>query len=212
MKILLIICLCLFIGCEKKEETVDEPIIETPSEPVIVYKDLNETKVGLYTKVSHGRTLTKDITGSWGNDVVIGSFSVLMTDEDNIYDQSSLKVLFNKYKNDNVKIGYSLSYKVGEEEINHIMLDASNFYEHTSYMQVYLYDDINNSGYYSHLESSNENTVMTTIKLVTGWTFNKITSPIKVSVFTYDDMDDFDPDTKLYRGNSIYSFNIIKKD
>jgi hypothetical protein len=43
---------------------------------------------------------------------------------------------------------------------------------------------------------------MTTIKLCVSTLYKEITGPLKLTVFSYDDMDDFDPDTKEYRGNS----------
>ena len=75
---------------------------------------------------------------------------------------------------------------------------------------MYLYDDINNNGYYSHLteEDINDNTIISSIKLTAGTYYEKITSNIKLTVFTYDE-DDFD-ENKNYIGNSKHTI-IIKK-
>ena len=50
---------------------------------------------------------------------------------------------------------------------------------------------------------------MTSIKLTASVYVDEVISPIKLSVFTYD-QDDFD-DSGNYRGNSIYTINVVKK-
>lgn len=214
MKILTILLLLLCVGCSKKEETPELPIKDPApiEDPIPEYADSNTVKVGLYTKTSYGRKLITDFSGSWGNDVDIKYFSTIFTDETEIYDRSDYKVLFKKYRDsyeEKVKIGYMISYEAEGKQINHILKDTSNFFEYYKYMQVYLYDDINNSGFYSHLTTMNENTIITTIKLTTT-NLSYVTSPIVLTVFTYDTDDDFDPDTGIYRGNSSYSVTIKK--
>ena len=76
---------------------------------------------------------------------------------------------------------------------------------------MYLYDDINNDGFYSHLteENSSDNTIISSIKLTSGTYYEKIESDITLTVFTYD-KDDINENNE-YIGNSKYTI-IIKKE
>ena len=86
-----------------------------------------------------------------------------------------------------------------------------NSYPFGEYIYVWLYDDINTTGWHSHIEENeyNDNTIMSSIKLMWAPNATKITSNVELSVFTYDS-DDFD-ELGHYRGNSISSVIIEKK-
>ncbi len=77
---------------------------------------------------------------------------------------------------------------------------------------IWFYDDINNSGFYSHIEEDeyNENTVMSSIKLMSAKKSGEINSPIELTVFTYDE-DDFS-ESGNYIGVSKYKISIVKED
>ena len=95
-----------------------------------------------------------------------------------------------------------------------LILDASSTYALQPYMYVYLYDDVNQAPntYYSHLkkEDMNEKTIISSIKLFLAYETEKISSPITLTVFTYDTLDDFTEDN-IYRGNSSYTIEIDLK-
>ena len=80
------------------------------------------------------------------------------------------------------------------------------------YIFIYLYDDIHqpDGAWYSHVESMTDNTLFSSIKLTAIHNLNEITSPVTLTVFTYDTEDDFDEDGN-YRGNSKYTININKQ-
>ena len=84
----------------------------------------------------------------------------------------------------------------------------------TPYLYVYLYDDINQepNSYYNHLEPEDmkENTIFSSIKLFLAQEGEKITSPITLTVFTYNNEKDFTEDNK-YRGSSSYTIEIETK-
>ncbi|MDD2391596.1 MAG: hypothetical protein PHU94_01495 [Bacilli bacterium] len=215
-KIILIPLLIMFIGC-KKEEELKIPIKNNDQEEIIEtipeYVDNNYTKIGLYKKTNNRRFLTDEINGSWGIDVDITNLSVFLTNEESL-NGDPIKGIWANYLNlDTIKIGYLINFKKSNgEEINHMILSPEISNKYVAWIQVYIYDDIHQTNYYSHLTKGNDSTIMTTIKLTTGGYFNDIVSPIKLSVFSYDGNDDFDPETNLYRGNSIFTTTInIKK-
>ena len=84
----------------------------------------------------------------------------------------------------------------------------------TPYLYIYLYDDVNQASgtYYNHLEPSDmkDNTIYSSIKLFLAQEGIKITSPITMTVFTYDTEDDITEDNH-YRGNSSYTITINTK-
>ena len=81
-------------------------------------------------------------------------------------------------------------------------------------MYIYLYDDINQTPgtFYSHLEPEDmkDNTIISSIKLFLAQEGSKISSPITLTVFTYDGDEDF-TEEKKYRGISSYTINIETK-
>ena len=81
----------------------------------------------------------------------------------------------------------------------------------TPYLYIYLYDDVNQAPntYYSHLEMKdfNDSTIISSIKLFLAQEGIKITSPITMTVFTYNGDEDFDENNR-YRGNSSYTIII----
>ena len=85
-----------------------------------------------------------------------------------------------------------------------------NTYAFEPYFYTYIYDDINQPDYtfYSHLEENdiNDETIFSSIKIFLRDPSN-ITTPIDFTVFTYDDLEDFDENNN-YRGNSKYEINI----
>ena len=56
----------------------------------------------------------------------------------------------------------------------------------------------------------NESTIISSIKIFSAETGTKITSPITLTVFTYDNLDDITEDNH-YRGNSSYTITINTK-
>ena len=111
----------------------------------------------------------------------------------------------------NLKIGFSLEIPLKDNTVIHYNIygpnQTMNYWE---YFMAYLYDDYanRNKSFYSHIESNdyNENTLFTALKLQCGGLCDNISSPVKLTVYTYDSEDDFKEET--YRGNSKYSIPI----
>ena len=223
MKKILLIVVILLVGCTPKEElnsnknviennnNVKEEIIEDE------YIDNNPIELGLYLYTggynNKEKLSTYETTFVSGSD--IGSFEVFFTDEE-VINGTSFKALFNnyydKYENiDNYKIGYNIEFTLDDGTVNNFNLLESNTYLYGDYFYTYLYDDIhvNDGEFYSHLESINDDTLITSIKIYAVDKIDEVTK-IKLTVFTYDNDDDFDENGN-YRGISKYSIDIINK-
>lgn len=224
MKKILLMLVILLVGCTPKEEINKEENKlennnEIKQEEIIKeeYVDNNPIKLGLYLYTgsysNKEKLSTYETTFVSGSDV--GSFEVFFTDEE-VISGNSFKSLFNsyydKYENiDNYKIGYNIEFTLKDGTVNKFNLLEPNTYLYGDYFYTYLYDDIhvNEGEFYSHLESIDDNTLITSIKI---YAVDKIddVEKIKLTVFTYDSDDDFDEDGN-YRGISKYSIDIINK-
>ena len=191
---------------DKIDNTIKEP----------TYVDDNPIKLGIFlsnnnynNKIVIEDTYYTNFTSM--ND--IASFEVFLTSDKEI-NGNSFKDIWNKYYNNyqdisKYKIGYNIGYTLKDGTIN-----SSNFLEpdilrYGEYFQIYFYDDINApDGFYSHLESTNDNTLITSVKFFAVNNIDEVEN-ITLTVFTYDN-DDFD-DEGNYRGNSKYTINIKRK-
>ena len=224
MKKILLMLVILLVGCTPKEEINKEENKlennnEIKQEEIIKeeYVDNNPIKLGLYLYTgsysNKEKLSTYETTFVSGSD--IGSFEVFFADEE-VISGNSFKSLFNSYYDkyvsiDNYKIGYNIEFTLNDGTVNKFNLLEPNTYLYGDYFYTYLYDDIhvNEGEFYSHLESIDDNTLITSIKI---YAVDKIddVEKIKLTVFTYDSDDDFDEDGN-YRGISKYSIDIINK-
>ena len=208
----LVIFIVIITGCKREEikiinnnESTEEEITEKEKE---VYVDNNPIKIAFYSGNGPYKKLTK-FSSSYGEYKEIGVFAILLSSED-IVNGSSRKALYKELsstyeKFNNYKIGYSLKFQTEDGEVYENILEPHvyNSYPFGEYIYVWLYDDINTTGWHSHIEENeyNDNTIMSSIKLMWAPNATKITSNVELSVFTYDS-DDFD-ESGHYRGNSI---------
>ena len=221
-KIVLIIFVLFLSACTKEKEniTVNEKINTEEESNVLEerYVDDNPIKLGLFlydNNYNNEEVLVDAYYTEFISGVDIGSFEVFYTDEKTI-NGSSFKDTWNKYYNnytgiENYKIGYNIKF---------ILSDGTNFngnflepdiYRFGDYFYVYLYDDIHQDDgvIYSHLENTNEDTLITSIKIYAVDGIDNVENII-LSVFTYDSDDDFDSDGN-YIGNSRYAIRIKRK-
>ena len=211
-KLLLVLIMIFLVGCGKEETiVVDEP--KTPIEEVEEekYVDDNPIKVGIY---KNGVLLT-EYNKKFKNQTDIAIFNIVFTNDEKL-PQGSLKNIWKKYYDeyeniDDYKIGFEIKVDINGEEQENIMLDPSNQHKIYPYLYAYLYDDIHNSGYYSHvtMKDVKEDTIYSSIKLYLHKQTEEITSPITLTVFTYKDDNDFLDGH--YRGNSKYTITIYNK-
>lgn len=211
MKKILIIIILLFTltSCTKKQ---NDPINldDTLNINISTYKDDNPIKVGLYVD----EYLSKEYTTTKTNMQDITVFNVYYTNKEKL-ENNYIKYNFNKYYNeyeniDKYKIGFIISFSVNDKTYHEQILTPDCEYLFAPYIYIYLYDDIHQTPntWYSHLlkEEVNDDTIYSSIKLFKADHANEITSPITLSVFTYD-KDDFD-NNHNYIGSSIYTTTI----
>lgn len=214
--IYLIFLLVLVSGCGYNKE-IDNKIEEVneDKEEKEVYQDDNEIKLGLFlydNNYYNKERLEETYYTSFINGTDIGSFEVFLTD-DKIVNGKNFKEVWNNYYNkytniENYKVGFNIKF-ILEDGTNY----SANFlepdiYRFSDYFYVYLYDDINqeDNSFYSHLEETNEDTMLTSIKLYAASGIDKVQN-IVLSAFTYDSSEDFD-ENGTYRGNSLYVIRI----
>ena len=214
-KILLILTFFLLVGCQK-EEIKNEDVYETHDEEnnveeILEYHDDNPIIVGIY---KDGKLLT-EYNKKFKSQTDIAIFNIVFTNDEKL-PSGKFKTIwqnyYDKYENiDEYKIGFEIRVDInGEEQVN-VMLDPKNQHKIYPYLYAYLYDDLHNSGYYSHvtMDDVKDNTVYSSIKLYLHNKTEEITSPITLTVFTYKDDDDFVDG--IYRGNSKYTITIYNK-
>lgn len=209
-KLILVIILLILTGCMKeekqitnKEETKQE-VAETEK-----YVDDNPITIGIY---ENDINLIKEykMSKQSRNEAI---FSFYYTNEENLgsrKQKENWNKFFSQYTDINkYKIGFNFSFYVGDTKIEKTILKPET-YAFNPYFYIYIYDDINQPDYtfYSHLEENdiNDNTIFSSIKIFLIEPSN-ITTPIDFTVFTYDDLEDFDENNN-YRGNSKYTIKI----
>ena len=212
--IVLLSVILILTGCseEKKEIKKEEP--KTEIEKVEEkYTDQNNTKIGLYFEKGNRLELIKEYKTNIITGVDVGVFQIFPSNEDTVYLNNKFGSEFYNtwislpnYKD--LKIGFNVKYTLDTgEEVNYNILDYNVVYEE---LYDYLYDDYanRNNSWYSHIEEKdyNEDTLYTSIKLYAG-SADSINSKISLTVFTYDDLEDFDENNN-YRGNSSYTITI----
>lgn len=211
-KVILLIIIVFFItGCTNNLETKYQNILIDETIKIDNYVDNNPIKIALY----EGKNKVKKYSTTLSNLKDIAVFDIYYTNIDTL-DSSNTKYnyikYYNEYKNiDNYKTGFYITFEAEGKKIEELILDPTSQYAMGPYLYIYLYDDVNQKDgtYYSHLEPKDmkEDTIISSIKLFSARKGTSITSPITITVFTYDGDDDFTED-KHYRGISSYTINI----
>lgn len=189
-----------------KKEAVQQKLEQDYVDP---YLDDNPIELGLYINDGGTRNLVSTYTEDFVKNIDIVSLEVYYTKEETI--SGNQKKIWNDYYQnyediDGYKIGYYISFMVGDDEISQRILKPSDGNSIYDYVQIYLYDDINQGdGFYIHItdEEMVDDSILSSIKLTGSTKSDEITGSIKVMAFTYDGDNDFDGDG-LYRGNSSY--------
>ena len=190
-----ILCTILFItvllGCAS-ENFKTKQIKNNSKEKVVEPRVEESIPLGLYQNIKGTRNLTQTYTSNLIMYKDIISLEVFYTNASTL--TGNQLELWNQYQNEqNItgkKIGYMLDYKIENREIKQIILSPSDTEKITDDIIVYLYDDIiPHNGRYSHItkEEYNENTTLSSIKLVSGTNIDKISSPITLTAFVYDE-------------------------
>lgn len=211
-KILIIISLLLLTACSNQSSSPKNIDLDKQLDISInTYQDNNPITIGLY----EDEHLIKDYHVKLTNMKDITVFNIYYTNQDPL-ENNYIKYNWNKYyKNyeniDKYKIGFIISFEAEGKLYKEQILTPDCEYIFAPYLYIYLYDDINqpNGSWYSHLlpEEVNDKTIFSSIKLFMANKATDISSPITLTVFTYDE-DDFDSSNN-YIGKSKYTTTII---
>lgn len=211
-KILIIISLLLLTACSNQSNSPKNIDLDKQLDISInTYQDNNPITIGLY----EDEHLIKDYHVKLTNMKDITVFNIYYTNQDPL-ENNYIKYNWNKYyKNyeniDKYKIGFIISFEAEGKLYKEQILTPDCEYIFAPYLYIYLYDDINqpNGSWYSHLlpEEVNDKTIFSSIKLFMANKATDISSPITLTVFTYDE-DDFDSSNN-YIGKSKYTTTII---
>ena len=104
------------------------------------------------------------------------------------------------------RIGYSVTFffRDSGETVTEVILSPSDLGTYFSYLEIYLYDDVNQEpgAWYSHLlpEQMTEKTLISSIKLTAGKNIDALGDTITVTAFAYRSEADFGADGS-YCGN-----------
>ena len=207
------IIIFILTGCNNQKFTTFK---EININNIIMYEyiDNNPIKIGIY----QGNKKITSYNTTVDNFKELGVFNIYYTNKD-ILDNYNIKYNYLKYYNEykdikKYKTGFYISYEAEGKIIEKLILDPTSTHAMAPYMYVYLYDDVNQipGAFYSHLEEKDmkENTIISSIKLFFPHKGTSITSPITLTVFTYDGKDDF-KDNLYYRGTSSYTIKINTK-
>ena len=215
-KIIILFILTLFIiGCNSKNKEVKKTKKETRKQKIVdTYKDLNNTKIGIYQEKQNKIELVTEYKTNIESGIDIGVFQIYPSnDKEVILENGFGNSFYNKWVSNNnyknLKIGFNLKYTLDDNtQINHTILNPSTTITN-KYIFTYLYDDYKNRnlGFYSHIEDKDydEDSLFTSIKLYAD-DVKKLNSKIIFTVFTYDTENDFE--NSNYRGNSSYQITI----
>ena len=186
------------------EDSLDAPLI-VPSEDAVVLP------IGLYIKTGGGkRVLQKQVQNDFvvGKDIVV--LSAFLTEEPEISAEMFKKV-WNAYRGvvpeaSLYKIGYSLSYSLASgTAVEQIIKGPADTEANRNYIETYIYDDVNQDGWYSHLLVSDikDETVVTSLKLTGGPDVAEV-GDIAVEAFLYKAGEDSEK-------AGTYSVTVVRK-
>ncbi len=218
-KIFLLLLLILVAGCGVKEQEPQkekEEIVEEEKEKEPIYQDENPLKIGLYQNSGNLYKKVDEFISPLEDYKDIGTFSIILSNDEEVTG-SSIKELYNNVKStyddfSKYKIGYNISFKVQDgTTYNETILKPLDLFDYPfqKYLYIWLYDDINTTGWHSHIEKNEytDTTVMSSIKLMSTENSRDVVDGFKITVFTYDTMDDFDEEGN-YRGLSSHTLTI----
>ena len=217
-KIIFLLILIILCGCKNNNiENLNNKNIKTDDTYVKekveeTYIDDNPIIVSLYSNSK----LISEYEFYNQNMKDIGVFTAFFTNDEYLPDSSKYtwKNYYNNYIEDisKYKIGYNIYFEDNDTIYNKNILGPEGMYYFDPYLYIYLYDDINqlDGAWYSHVEENEvkDNTIFSSIKIYQA--SKDFSSPIKLTVFTYDSDDDFD-EKGNYRGKSSYTINLIPK-
>lgn len=175
------------------------PVIEAP----LVIPEISPNVVGLYIPADDGtknRVLVTEFSGSREPKTDIDCFEVFASRAEVIEGSSfssMWKEVWNSHEGiEKAQVGFSIQLRLKNGGvISKMLLKPSDSDEFFDYLEIYMYDDINQTGWYTHLSDSDmkEGTVISSIKLHCGSRIDEV-GDILLTAFIYNGDNCFDAD------------------
>ena len=183
------------MGADAPGSAAGKPAPESAGEtiPPEPEEEKPQLPLGLYINNGSGiRALTTTVEASYttGKDIVV--LSAFLSEDPEISGGTFANVWNDLWEAApeaaGCKIGYRLTYELASgETVSQTILGPEDTEENRAWVETYIYDDVHQDGWYSHLLSSDmtEQTVVTTIKLTGGPEVSGIGN-IAVEAFLYE--------------------------
>ncbi len=218
--LLIIITISLLLGCSKEEQqnsnNIKNNTESTQQEQTDKQEQIEEEKIdiGMYLYTNEDRILLDNYETDFILNQDLLSVEVYNTTKTNLGGAKQKEVwheYYDKYQDLNPKIAYHIKFSTTDngtiEKTIYSPEDTTQIYD---YMQIYLYDDINqlDNTTYTHIEEEqvNEDTILTSIKLTGSTKTDNINSDIELSAFMYTN-----PSTDINDTNNKYTITISRK-
>ncbi len=182
--------------------------------------DIYPDVIGIYLPADNGSAARKLISGFSSSRVAgtdIDCFEVIASQEELLEGESFSSIwkdAWTSYKDtENSKIGFHIEFSISDgTEISKTLLKPSDADEFFEYIEVYMYDDINQTPgvWYTHLSDVDidDETIISSIKLTSGAEVTEV-GDIYLTCFVYNGLNNFDKDGN-YIGVSSYKITIAR--
>ena len=215
-KILLLFSISfILIGCSNNDE-VNVIVNDNNNIEPIKEEKIEEEKIdiGMYLYTGSGRDLIDNYETDFilNQDLVsIEVYNTTISSLSNAKQKDLWYQYYDQYKSLNPKIAYHIKFSTTDSGIiDKTIYSPSDTEDIYDYMQIYLYDDINqeDNTFYIHISEDefNDNTILSSIKLTGSTKTDNINSDIELGAFMYTDIN-----TDSYDTNNKYSVIISRK-
>lgn len=215
-KILLLFSISfILIGCSNNDE-VNVIVNDNNNIEPIKEEKIEEEKIdiGMYLYTGSGRDLIDNYETDFilNQDLVsIEVYNTTISSLSNAKQKDLWYQYYDQYKSLNPKIAYHIKFSTTDSGIiDKTIYSPSDTEDIYDYMQIYLYDDINqeDNTFYIHISEDefNDNTILSSIKLTGSTKTDNINSDIELSAFMYTN-----PSTDINDTNNKYTITISRK-
>ncbi len=177
-----------------------ETTMPEETEPLYI-PEIHPNTVGIYIPADDGtkaRALVTEFSSKRKAKTDIDCFEIFASSEERITGKNfrgMWNAVWESYDmRENAKIGFIIDFAYGETQVHQTILKPSDTVEFFDYLEIYLYDDINQTPgkWYSHLEDKDmkEETIISSIKLTSGSKIAQV-GDITLTAFIYNGEDCF---------------------
>lgn len=173
-------------------EATDTPVPTATPEPEA------EISVNLYAPDDDGvRHRLNEYVSKWTRGKDIDCFETLISDAETLTGKNYYSICKETWATlpapYAMRIGYTLRYTLEDGREISMTITSPDDISHTEYLECYLYDDVHNKGFYTHLSEKGmkDDTLITSVKLTCGDKIAQV-EKIYLGVFLYEDQTRFD--------------------